>query len=427
MTAPPSARFFDRARTRAFVHFFWQRFLEERCLQAAGALAYTSLFALVPLIAAILGVLAAFPVFAQWRDTIASFMFANFVPAAGDVVQKYFTQFADNASKATAIGVLILVFSAVSLMLSIEDVFNRIWRVPSGRSRVSRFVMYWTVITLGPILFAAAIAISSYVLALPMIGDVEAQFSLKARLLGFAPFAIQWGALTAAYVLIPNRSVRLRDAMIGALLACVLFEAAKRGFTSYVTSGASYEQVYGALAIVPIFIFWIYLSWIDVLLGASLTATLAAFEYRAPDAPTLAPGEEFRGLLRVLQHFAAAQKQGALLSSADLLAREPFLTDDLVQRYLGDLDRAGLVQRTEKGGWALTRDLDSMSLFDLYAQTGYHLPLGSPMPGRTDGDALADSALSNARLGVRAALDRPLREIFSAGARSNDHPALKKA
>src|SRR6185312_14926041 len=138
----------DRERSMALLTFTWHRFLEDRCMQTAGALAYTSVFALVPLTAAVLGILAAFPVFADWRDKITEWVFANFVPASGGTVQGYITEFAANASKATAVGILVLFFSAVALMMSIEDAFNRIWRVQTARPAGSRFVIYWTTLTL---------------------------------------------------------------------------------------------------------------------------------------------------------------------------------------------------------------------------------------------------------------------------------------
>lgn len=276
-------------RVDAFARFVVHRFLDERCLQSAGALALTSLFALVPLITVVLGILTAFPVFAQWRDQITIFIFANFVPATGDVVQTYFTQFADNARKATVIGILILVGSAVALMLSIEDAFNRIWRVPLPRKAAARLVMYWTALTLGPLLLVVVLTVSSYVFALPWLEQADAQFSLKAHVLGWLPFLLQWIALTGAYVLIPNCRVRVHHALIGGLLTALLFEAAKHGFAAYVTNGESYQQIYGALAVVPIFIFWTYLAWILVLLGASITASMAAFDYRAPKVESNAP------------------------------------------------------------------------------------------------------------------------------------------
>lgn len=401
---------YDRDRIGAFLRFTWQRFVEDRCLQTAGALAYTSVFALVPLTAAVLGILAAFPGFAGWRDQITTWVFENFVPAAGSTVQGYITQFAESASKATAVGVLVLLFSAVSLMMSIEDAFNRIWRVQVARGATARFVIYWTALTLGPLLLVAALAISSYAFALPFIDVAEAQFSIKARVLAALPFLIVWVAMIAAYVVIPNRSVRIAHAVIGALIAAVLFEAAKRGFALYATKYASYQQVYGALALVPIFIFWIYLSWIVVLLGASITASLSAFDYRPADQ-LLPRGQEFAGLLRVLSRFVDAQREGSGLHSTSLLASEPYLTDDLLQRYIGDLHRIGLIQRGELGEWMVVRDLAATDLLEIYEEGGYRLPLdahaavdGLQPPARRLLDALGGT--------LRSELSVPLAALF---------------
>jgi len=401
---------YDRERIVAFLEFTWQRFVEDRCLQTAGALSFTTVFALVPLTAAILGVLAAFPGFAGWREQLAHWVFQNFVPAAGDTVQGYLTQFADNASQATAVGVLVLLFSAVSLMMSIEDAFNRIWRVQVARRAGARFIVYWTALTLGPLLLVAALATSSYALALPFIDAAEAQFSIKARVLSVLPFLLVWSALVAGYAVIPNRGVRLRHALLGALIAAVLFELAKRGFALYATTYASYQQVYGALAMVPIFIFWIYLSWAIVLFGASLTASLTAFDYR-PASQRLPRGYELVGLLRVLAHFARAHREGHGLHSVDLCAAEPFLTDDLLQRYLGDLHRIDLIRRGETGEWMVVRDLATVRLVEIVEEGSYRLPLGKV--GASAGLAPPAAALLDA-LGehVREALALPLDALF---------------
>jgi len=411
----------DRERVLAFLRFTWNRFLEDRCMQTAGALSYTSVFALVPLTAAVLGILAAFPGFAGWRERLTGWVFDNFVPAAGSTVQEYITQFADNASKATAVGILVLLFSAISLMMSIEDAFNRIWRVSASRSTGARFLVYWAALTAGPLLLVAALAVSSYALALPFIDVADAQFSIKARVLSVLPFLIVFAALVAAYVVIPNRSVRLRFALVGAFIAAVLFEAAKRGFALYATQYASYQQVYGALAMVPIFIFWIYLSWTIVLFGASLTASLSAFQYR-PLALRLPQGQEFAGLVRVIGHFAAAQRAGRGVHSDALLRAEPFLTDDLLQRYLGDLQRTGLIRRSEVGEWVVARDLSVTTLAELYEEGGYRLPLHA-----RDATALVRSAATPLldALGARTgeALDVPLAKVFPANADGAPSPA----
>jgi len=406
----------DRRQIVTFARFLLRRFLDDRCLEAAGALALTTLFALVPLVTVAFGIISAFPVFAEWRADISAFVFRNFVPAAGEAVESYLTQFVDNASKATAVGSIVVLISVVSLTISVESTFNQIWRVAQARHAVSRFVVHWAVITLGPVAVVALLALSAYLFTLPLLAQAETDYLLKEHLLRLLPFTIQWLVLVAAYKLIPNRNVRLQDAAIGAGLAAAVFEIVKRLFTDYATNGANYQQVYGALAMVPIFVLWIYLSWILVLAGASLTASLAAFDYRPTDM-RLAQGNEFRGLLRVLAHFIATQREGGALHSGDLRAREPFLSDDLVQRYLRDLCKGGLILRGEDGAWSLICDPSATTLYDVYARCEYRLPDGARLPG--DADADASELLDQAQATVRERLDTPLAEIFPPPPRSD--------
>ena len=416
----------SRERSLAFLEFTWHRFLEDRCLQTAGALAFTTLFALVPLTAAILGILAAFPVFEEWRIRLTSWVFNNFVPATGDVVQAYLTEFATNASKATAIGVLVLVFSAISLMVSVEDAFNRIWRVKNNRGPASRFVIYWTTLSLGPMLLVAALAISSYLVALPFIDAAATQWSIKDRVLSSLPFLIVWIALSTAYTVIPNRLVRFRDALIGSLIAAILFESAKHGFAWYASDMANYQQVYGALSIVPIFFLWLYLSWIIVLFGASITASLSAFDYRHAE-DRISADQELAGLLRVIGQLAAAHREGKGLHSEELLRREPYLTDDLLQRYLADLCEVAVIRRTETGEWLLARDLSTISLLDLYRECGYRLPVGSQvLPGQSLADSV-ERPLQDLSMNLRQRLDLPLAEFVPLPQASDNDPNLVTA
>jgi membrane protein len=192
----------------------------------------------------------------------------------------------------------------------------------------------------------------------------------------------------------------------------VLFELAKRGFALYATNYASYQQVYGALAMVPIFIFWIYLSWAIVLFGASLTASLTAFDYR-PASMRLPRGDELVGLLRVLGHFAAAHRDGRGLHSVDLCAREPFLTDDLLQRYLGDLHRVGLIRRGELGEWMVVRDLATVRLLEIVEEGAYRLPLDAGAFGANLA-APAAALLDDVGEHLRGVLALPLATLFPA-------------
>jgi len=398
----------DRERLRAFAHFLWQRFLDDKCFETAGALSYTTLFAIVPLLAAVLAIVSAFPVFAGWRDRFSDFIFRNFVPSAGNAVQGFLLQFADNASKLTAVGILFLLVSALMMMASIEDRFNRIWRVPTKRSHGSRLLLYWAALTIGPLLVVG-------VLVLVSRGGPDAQAAGQGgSWLKFLPFALTWLILLAMYMLIPNRTVAFRHAGIAAVVAAILFEIARALFALYVTHVPSYQQIYGALAAAPLFLIWVYFSWVIVLLGASLAAAMAAFDYR-PEHERLPPGCEFIGLLRVLQHFAAAQRDGRGLHSGDLSGRERFLSDDLLQRYLGDLHAAGLLTRAESGEWVLSRDLATVDLADLYRAGHYRLPLNEAtmqhaLVGLPDA---AREVIVDASGALRRDLDVPLAKLFS--------------
>lgn len=403
----------DRERLRAFAHFLWQRFLSDKCFETAGALSYTTLFAIVPLLTAVFAILSAFPVFYDWRVRISDFFFRNFVPAAGTTIQGYLLQFADNASKLTAVGILFLLVSALMMMASIEDRFNRIWRVQTKRGGGSRFLLYWTALTVGPLLIVAALAAASHLFALTAFATSQSS-ALSAAVFTFVQFALTWVILLTMYTLIPNRTVAFRHAGIAAFIAAILFEIARAAFAFYVKSVPSYTQIYGTLSVIPIFLVWIYLSWSIVLLGASLTAAMAAFEYRPMDA-RLPPGCEFIGLLRVLQQFAVAQREGTGLHSEELCRRERFLADDLLQRYLGDLRRAGMLTRAESGDWVLSRDLATVNLADLYRAGHYRLPLESASLERAviGLTPQARAAIVAAVESLREHLSAPLAPLFT--------------
>ncbi|MFW5816575.1 MAG: YihY family inner membrane protein, partial [Wenzhouxiangella sp.] len=154
---------------KAFARHLWTHFREDRSFEAAGALSYTSLLALVPLMAVTLGVISAFPVFDRWADEVENYIFANFVPAAGDVIHEYITDFVSRTADLTAAGTAFLIVAAILLMSSIEKSLNRIWRVQTQRRPTNRLVIYWAVLTLGPLLVGASLALTSYLAALPVL------------------------------------------------------------------------------------------------------------------------------------------------------------------------------------------------------------------------------------------------------------------
>lgn len=401
-----------RERWQTFARFLWQRFLADRCFETAGALSYTTVFALVPLTAVAFGVLSAFPVFDEWTGLLGDFVFTHFVPAAARTVEDYLLQFAVGAHRLTLPGVLALIVSAALVLAGIESTFNRIWRVETPRPPLTRFLVYWSTLTLGVLLATAGLAFTSYLYATSVEAGVAAP-ALGERLLRAVPVGIELAAFTLAYLIIPNRAVAFRHALAGGVLATALFETAKYGFALYLRSVPSYQVIYGALAAIPIFLLWVYLSWVVILLGASFAASLSAFRFQ-PAALRLPPGYELFGLLRLLGRFRQAHGQGRVLDSDDLHRLEPGLTDDLMQRMLGDLVRIGIVHRADGGGWLLARDLDQVSLLELYEAGRLWVPVAEANLPRCD-DAIgraAAAALEQMRLPLRAELGRPVGSLL---------------
>jgi membrane protein len=365
---------FDRDRLRSFSRFLWQRFIDDKCFETAGALSYTTLVSLVPLIVASLAIFAAFPAFADARSTLISFAFDNFMPAAGVRVQEYLDGFADNASKLTGISVLVMFFSALSMMVSVEDRMNRIWRVQRQRGWVSRLLLYWAALTLGPILIVGGIAVASVATALPMLSDAANTLNLKARVVAVLPFVVTFLTLMLIYMVVPNRRVHWRNAAIGALMGAILFELARWGFARFIHHAHTYQQVYGVLAALPIFLLWIYLSWVIVILCASVAAAVSAFDY-LPPSQFLPEQAAFLGLLVVLGHFIEAQREGRKINPDTVRALEPRLHRASIVNYFGDLQRAKLIQGEVGAGWLLTHSLDSTDLMRVYAHCSYRVPL----------------------------------------------------
>jgi len=322
----------------------------------------------------VFAILSAFPVFAEWRGSLADYAFQNFVPATGMKIQEYMLAFADKASQLTGISILVMLFSAVSMMISIEDRLNQIWRVRKSRGWTSRLLLYWAALTLGPILVVGSLALSSYITAFPLLHAAADQIASQFRLISLLPFVITFVTLVLLYTMVPNRRISWRHAAIGALLGAVLFEIARWGFTQFIRNSPNYEEIYGALAAIPIFLLWIYLSWIIVILGASIAASISAFEYVVP-TEALPEGAEFIGLLVVLQYFVEAQRRGDSVDPATVRLHERYLAPSAIAAYFEDLRRADMIQRGEGAGWLLTRSLDATELLRVYRCTHYRLPL----------------------------------------------------
>lgn len=257
-----------------FARLVLAQFGDDRLNRVAQALSYMTLLAVVPLTTLAFGLFSVFPVFEDWMDTVQDFLYTHFVPASGDVVQKYLTQFASKSAQLTAIGLLFLIFTALFLMETVEETFNDIWRAPQKRKPLHRFLSYWAILTLGPILLGLSLSLTSYLVSLPFFKQATLFGKAGALFLEALPMLAELLAFTLLYVVVPNIYVKVRHALVASFVAMVLFEVAKYGFAFFVINYSAYQVIYGAIAALPVFLIWIYVSWAIILLGAVIAAAL---------------------------------------------------------------------------------------------------------------------------------------------------------
>lgn len=403
----------DRARASTFFRFLWRRFLDDRLFEAAGSLSFTTVFALVPLATVVFSALSAFPVFKEWRDRLGDYVFSNFVPSSARAVQTYLKQFSDSAGQLTTIGIIALVVSLLITLVGVETTFNRIWRVETARPKFGRFLVYWTVLTLGALVAAASLALSARFFALAIF-DTEPGRWLEELMLRVTPMLIELAAFAAIYRVVPHRTIQWRHAVAGAVLGVLIFELVKGGMGLFLATFNSYQKIYSTFASVPIFLLWIYLSWVAVLLGASFASSMSAFRYQ-PAAMRLPQGYEIYGLLRMLGRFDEYRSRGRGLHSDEIQQMEPMLTDSLVQHMLAQLYDIGLVNRAETGEWLLARDLDTLTLAELYEACNLRVPIAEAhLPCRDDALGIASiAALDELRIPLRELLKRRVGDLYT--------------
>ncbi len=259
-----------------FLRFFFSTFKNERITITAGHLAYVSLLSLVPLLVMVVTILSAFPAFSQTREAIEGFIFNNFVPHAGGVVQEYITEFVGNASQMSGISILSLMVVALLLIGNVDKTLNHIWRTPIKRRLVFTFSMYWMVLTLGPFLMGASVIMTSYLVSLDVFSNEYVSWVQK-LVFKIAPFLASMIGFFILYMVVPNKVVKGKHALFGAFVAALLFDLTKGGFAFYIKSFPSYQVIYGALAVIPILFIWVYLSWIVVLVGAIVTVSIERY------------------------------------------------------------------------------------------------------------------------------------------------------
>jgi membrane protein len=369
----------SRRQVRDLLLFARRRLREESLPQVAGSLTFATVFAMVPLLTLALAIFTTFPLFNTLRASLEHYFIQSVMPKPiADTVLSYLTQFATKATSLSAVGAVALIVTSLMMMGLIERAFNRIWRVKTERLWRRRILVYWAIVTLGPLLIGVSLTITSrvFIATSDVVGNVPVLFYSAVSVL------VTMGAFTLLYTNVPNRVVDWRDAAWGGLLAALAFELAKRGFGIFIAQVPTYSKIYGALAALPLFLLWIYLCWMIALSGALLAAALPVVKYERWWHEAV-PGGAFVDAMAILQVLCRARDHGgsALVGAGDIRSAtrlgfdemEILLEKMLAQGWVGRVNveaplRVQWGKSVSEGSdhWVLLANMQQLTLADVY-------------------------------------------------------------
>ena len=345
------------------LRYLLNRFVEDRLNASAAALTFVSLFALVPLLTVTLSIASALPAAGNIEDKLNEFLLQFLLPESSTHVVQYLSTFISQARALTAFGVIILLVSAILMLRNVEKALNDIWRNRANRKPLASFLLYWAVLSLGPAAIGFGLGIRAYLFAATNDWGGLHLFGLGSLLISLLPFVISAIGLTCLYAVVPNCQVPLRHALIGGVFAAITFTIARMLFTA-IMAKSSYTLVYGAFAAVPLFLLWIYVTWIIVLIGAVLAHSLSAYQTEEQaQIPTLMKAPD------ILFLFWRAQKEGRGIAELEILRANDVLPGgidaDSWRSIRDTFSSAQLLKRLDRGHYLLSRDLHHFTLAEL--------------------------------------------------------------
>jgi len=356
--------------TWKFLKYLAHRYAYDNLSNIAAMLTVTSLLALVPLLAVIFTILSAMPYVQNLGGEIQAFIFNNFVPSFSQELEQTVTGFVEKAANMKALGFSSLVVTAILLLRTVDTGFNQIWRTKQKRKAVIALLIYWLVLILGPLFLGLSIVLTSYFTSLLVLTDTGRQ--IDAQLAFVLPWLLTSIGLAILYLVIPNTRVKFLHAIIGAMVAGLLFEFSKRLFTMYVTSFPLQEIIFGALSAVPLFLIWVYLSWLVILLGAEVCHGLENF---TPDhKDSLEQGNHFLDCLRILFFISQQNEKDCYPDRTNIVDDLGYISDTSLADCLQELQRINLIVEEENGSYKLIKDLGKYSLHQFIKAVYWKLP-----------------------------------------------------
>jgi len=299
----------------------------------------------------IFAVLAAFGALDELQVNVQNFLFSNFLPAQHDEIANLFEQFTSNTTKLGFLGFVFLTLAAILLLDNVESNFNDIYHVTSRRRLVSKITAYTSVLVFGTLFIGASISISARVETMWLRGVTVDLSWITRQLSWLFPLVLVFLAFLFLYMVAPYTRVRFRSAVIGAATSAVFFEVGKNIFANLVGQSVRYSTVYGSLAVMPIFLIWLYITWIVVLIGLEVAFThqyfLTLLRSRVlrggPEGDRVGTG--LRLFTLVAQRFEAGEDP----PTCDQLSRRLLVPLPTVEARVQRLAEVGLLRRVILG------------------------------------------------------------------------------
>lgn len=353
---------------KAYINYVFGRFQSDKCSSVAAELTVTSLLALVPLSTVVFSLLALIPSFQDVGSSLQELMFEYFVPATGESVQNYLTEFVGKAKGMSSVGFIMLLVTALIMMRTIDISFNNIWQIKSNKSLLRTFLVYWAILTLGPIFLGTSLLITSYLKSLPLVSDVVQQDSQWVAL--GLPMLMEFIAFTLMFFVIPNRRILFKHAVVAAAITAILFELAKSGFGIFVEYFSTYQIIFGALATIPLFLIWVYLSWSIILFGAEICHGLFSFAMDKQEEKK----HPFIQLVQILLLLAKKQHRGEVISEEQLGDHGDWGTQESQVMWLERLIDVGVVAKLQDQSYCLKINSAEINYRTIYEVAGRLLP-----------------------------------------------------
>lgn len=395
-----------------YIRYLMRHYLDDDCSQKASSLTYTTLLSLVPIITVMLVLFSVVPAMSGVREQLQDVIYDNLLPTSGENIRTYLDSFAKKSSNLGLIGVAGVFITTIMTLLTIEGAFNKIWRVQENSSLLNSVLRYWAMITLAPIVLGVAFGASSAITGLSFLNQRVMGYGIDWAIWAqIISFIIMTAGFVGMYWFVPKTQVPIKNALIAGVVVAILFETLKTLFGTIISNFTSYEAIYGAFAIIPVFLMWLYLSWNIILLGVEISYTLTTFRVHHTQSR-----HAFLSILQMLYLTYECHQQGKTVSEQALKATLSPQEIPHLKSHISQLISHKLITATQNHEYVLSTDLDTINLWQLYRDMPYRLPFYDELtPALSDKPWLDKlyARLNQAERHTQDELDISLKRLFS--------------